>query len=378
MLKQLRSWWRKRTEVHRCRRAPVVLPVRGAVRGRVLLAYIAGPLRGRLTGMHSNEQEVLAMAEELLALGMQVEALDYDSAWRCDPSRWDLVLGFGGLFEEACREGRPGQHRVLYHTGAYLPFQNAAEMARVDDFQRRHAVRLRPRRLVGDYGPASQHLADAIILVGNAWTASTYPAVRPLSTIDPTCNAHWRGLRPGPASRRRGILWAGGNGCLHKGLDLVLDAMPALPASWRLHICGDSDEAEPDFWAHYSSLPDSVHRHGWLHPASPRMREVLDDCAFIILPSCCEGMATSVLAGMACGLVPVVTRETGIDGVGLRIAGLSVEAVGAALREAAGLGDDEVATLAEAARARICERHELPAFRRRFRELVGPFLPAGG
>ncbi len=358
------------------RRPPIVISARGAARGRALLSYITGPLRGRGTGMHSNEQEVLTMAETLAAAGMQVEAIDYDSSWRRAPARWDLVIGFGGLFEEACREGQPGQRRVLYHTGAYLPFQNAAEMARVDDFQRRHSVRLRPRRLVGDYGPASQHLADAIILVGNAWTASTYPSVRPLSIIDPTCNAHWRGPRPGPASRRRGILWAGGNGCLHKGLDLVLDALPALPDGWRLHICGDSDEAEPDFWAHYRSLPRRVHRHGWLHPASPRMREVLDDCAFIILPSCCEGMATSVLAGMACGLVPLVTRESGIDGVGLPITGLSVEAVGTAMRAAAGLADGEVAALAEAALARIRERHELPAFRRRFGELVAPFLPA--
>lgn len=320
------------------------------------------------------------MAAVLAHAGMDVDVLDHDSTWRCDPRRWDLMVGFGGLFEDACRAGHPGQHRVLYHTGAYLPYQNAAEMARIDDFQLRHGVRLRPRRLVGDYGPASQHLADAIILVGNAWTASTYPGVRPVSTIDPTSNAYWRGARPGPPSRRPGILWAGGNGCLHKGLDLVLDAAATLPAGWRLHVCGDSDAAEPDFWSFYRGrLPGSVVRHGWLHPASQRMREVLDDCSFIILPSCCEGMATSVLAGMSCGLVPLVSRQSGIDadGIGLWITELTPASVAATVRDAVGLGDDAVAALAAASLARIGQRHELPAFRRRFAELIGSHLPGG-
>ena len=369
-------------EACRLRQGPLRLPSRHPVgRKRACLSYISGPFRGRLTGMHSNELEVLEMASVLDEMGMDVDVMDYNSTWRGDPSRWDLMVGFGGLYEESCKIGFPGQHRVLYHTGAYLPFQNMSEMARVDDFQRRHGVRLRPRRVVDAYGPASHHLSDAIILVGNEWTASTYQSViRPVSTINPTTNAYWRGPRLSPPASRRGILWSGGSGCLHKGLDLVLDAFASMPAGWDLHICGDNDAAEPDFWAYYHNLPKNVHRHGWLGPASSQMRTVLDACTFIVLPSCCEGMATSVLAGMACGLVPLVSRQSGIDvdGLGILIEGLDVPSVEVALHAATNLPAEQLMALTTACLQRVHERHELAVFRRRFAELIALHLPSVG
>lgn len=349
----------------------------GRAAGRAALLYISRPFRGKVVGFHSNEAEVLAIAGVLASEGMEIFVFDYDSLRTTGLRACNLLIGFGNAFEELCRAGCPGQVRVLYHTGAYLPFQNAAEMQRINDFRVRHGVCLRPRRCVDPYGPASQHLCDGIILIGNDWTASTYESTnRPLATIDPTTNAHWVGLRPGPPSGRRGFLWMGGSGCLHKGLDLVIDAFGVLGPDWDLHICGDDDAAEPDFWDHYRTLPGNIHRHGWVHPASDQMRQVLDQCTFVILPSCSEGMATSVLAGMACGLVPVATRESGIDlhDVGFQISQCSISAVEQALLECRQIEPARLMAMADDCLARIAERHTLAKFSDRFRQLITPYI----
>ena len=376
-LRSLRHAW---TEWQRRRAAPVILPNRsGQGRGRAGLAYVSSPFRGRATGLHSNEAEAHAMSIVLQDAGLEVVVFDFDTNSPPDVRGIDLLIGFGKVFEEACRAGHPGQTRVLYHTGAYLPFQNAAELSRVDDFRRRHGAHLRPRRCVDPYGPASQHIPDGIILLGNAWTASTYASVaRRIETLDPTTNAHWIGPRQLPPAQRRGLLWMGSTGCLHKGLDLVIDAFPTLGTGWELHICGDDSASEPDFWAHYACLPSAIQRHGWVHPASSTMRTILDRCSFVILPSCSEGMATSVLAGMACGLVPIVTKETGIDvdGVGILISSLEVNAVATAMHSAAAMDEGQVTSLAAAAIERIAERHTLEVFTRRFAHLISAYVAA--
>jgi hypothetical protein len=39
----------------------------------------------------------------------------------------------------------------------------------------------------------------------------------------------------------------------------------------------------------------------------------METCAFTILPSCSEGMSSSIATCMYAGLIPLVSRETGVD-----------------------------------------------------------------
>lgn len=52
---------------------------------------------------------------------------------------------------------------------------------------------------------------------------------------------------------------------------------------------------------------------GFVPVTSNLFIKLMNLCSFVILPSCSEGMATGVLTCMNHGLIPIVTRESGID-----------------------------------------------------------------
>ena len=60
------------------------------------------------------------------------------------------------------------------------------------------------------------------------------------------------------------------------------------------------------------SKPNIIH-HGFLNLKSISARKIIESCHFLISPSCSEGQSTSVLAGMTCGLIPILTEECGIN-----------------------------------------------------------------
>ena len=104
-----------------------------------------------------------------------------------------------------------------------------------------------------------------------------------------------------------------GSGLVHKGLDLVLESFKELNSSKiELHIMGPY---ENDFFNPLKNLvskPNIIH-HGFLNLKSISARKIIESCHFLISPSCSEGQSTSVLAGMTCGLIPLITEECGID-----------------------------------------------------------------
>ncbi len=52
---------------------------------------------------------------------------------------------------------------------------------------------------------------------------------------------------------------------------------------------------------------------GFLDITSDGFREIVQECAYVVLPSCSEANAGSVLTGMSAGLIPLVSRECGFD-----------------------------------------------------------------
>jgi glycosyltransferase involved in cell wall biosynthesis len=303
----------------------------------------------------------------LVEAGWTLDVFDFDTALRPEASIYQLVIGFGDAYEHICLRVTPRQIRVFYATGAYLPFQNAAETARVADVLIRHGVRLAPRRHLDRSWPASHYHSQRIFLIGNEWTRSTYPTYgAPITLLSPTTNARWLGPRESPPNKRRGFLWLGSSGQLHKGLDLVIDAARLLPDAIEIHICGDNLRAEPDFWALFGNLPPNIHRHGFVDLGSKKFLGIVESCSFVILPSCSEGMATSVLAGMASGLIPVVTRQCGVDvdGCGMLIEELTPESVSQAMANCLRQKDDVLVKLGLHAHRRVAELHTTSTFQR--------------
>jgi hypothetical protein len=362
------------------RRAPdatervVCLPPTGAEpAGRALVSYLREPViwapdDPRLAG-HSNQWECREIVTLLRGLGYATDVVDFRDHAFVPEDGYDVVLALDGELCRLSAHTRPSL-QLLHLTGAYGPFQNDAERRRIDAVEARRGVRLALRRMVDDVEVAGRALADAdaCTLIGNEWTLGTYPAEHQGKiTPVPVSGSVPLSVRRAPelAPRRREFLWFFGSGAVHKGLDLVLEAFADLP-DYTLRIVGNVD-AEADFWEAYAveaALPN-IHVHGFLDPASRTFRRATRHCFCVIAPSCSEGTSPAIVTMLQMGLLPLVSRQTGVSlpsGAGRYLEDCSIDEIAAAVQELAALTDAEVIAQATASQTRALAQHSRSGF----------------
>ena len=360
--------------------------VRLGGRRSALLCYITRPFVVAPSRGHSNQREVILMADTLHELGFAVDAVDYDSSYPIAYGKYEFVIGFGRAFVGSYKDAGFKGVRALHCTGANIHFSNRAEAVRAREMRRRSGVLLQPRREV--YWPWVYPAvnADFLTIIGNGWTASTYQDIHdvrftlPVPLVEPRASVASDGPLPAPGARS--FLWFSGAGALHKGLDLVLEALGSLPNDVLVHVCGPI-ASESDFVRHYRLLEAQRKGfvfHGFVDIDSDRMRAIAVDCPFVIHPSCSEGSASSVISCMSMGLIPLATREAGVDlgDFGIAIERGDVDSVLTAMKHALGLDDEERAARARAARAHARTHHGEDAYRERLRDSLVEGLSAAG
>ena len=136
---------------------------------------------------------------------------------------------------------------------------------------------------------------------------------------------------------KKNFLWFGSQGLIHKGLDLLLDYFVKHP-DLHLHIGGPIDR-EPRFEkAYFNELykTPNIHTYGFIDIRSELFSELIKKCLFVIYPSCSEGEPGSIMNVMANGLIPIVTKETGIrvKGFGYLIPAVNIKAIESAINVA--------------------------------------------
>ena len=293
----------------------------GSLNKRALMTYVAKPFYMGPELLHrphhSNVPQAIEIAKAFNRLGFIVDIVDWLDDTFIPTSHYDVFFGMHYNFERLLPYLDAKTVKIYYGTGAYWSFEIAAEKARIEDLEKRRGVRLElPVRL----GPNNWvQIADAVIVLGNEWTASTYrPHARKLFTIDNTALpvAEPDLEKKDFVTARQNFLWFGSTGLLHKGLDLVLEAFTEL-RDLHLWVCGPLQaEAEREFIRVYRRElfhTPNIHPIGWISVYSDEFKWLTDHCAFVILASCSEGMSGAVLNCMARGLIPLVSRETGID-----------------------------------------------------------------
>lgn len=113
---------------------------------------------------------------------------------------------------------------------------------------------------------------------------------------------------------RRNFLYFASGSQMQKGLDLLLEIFPKHP-DLHLYICSDY-EKEKDFCdCYHKELYETANIHplGRITVNGPEYSELVGKCAYVITPSCSDGQSGSVVQCMYSGLIPLVTKEVGID-----------------------------------------------------------------
>ncbi len=265
---------------------------------------------------HSNYQESIIIAQSLDILGYSVDIVNNNKETKLDLSQYDLIIGEGlPLYQSLLQHTKA--KRIYYATGSHPLQCTYASLQRLFEFKEKYGCVLTKSTRIQDikWGIAAS-TSDHVICIGNENTKKTFQefGVKNISLIDPTFHLSTKNFKrdlDNINKSRKTALWFGSYGLLHKGLDLTLEAFKN-KKDWTLHVCGYTEQEYE--LIQQVGITDNIYIHGFLDLESESFNEITKNALFVILPSCSEGIATSVITAMGrTAMIPIVTKESGVD-----------------------------------------------------------------
>ncbi len=328
-----------------------------AAERRALVSYITHPFSIPRSDprfyRHINIWHAEEIVRSLNRLGFIVDVIDYRDTGFVPQKPYDLFLGHGGVnFTGIASRLPPAARKIYFSTGSYWQFHNQAEQQRFADLKQRRGIDLPADRYIHNGEEQALQVADAIFAIGNQATRETYRQfdnvyMLPITTLyDDRVEWFPKDYDQG----RKQFLYYAGGGAVHKGLDLILEAFSG--TDFHLWVCG---RIEADFERAYTrELHEmkNIHLARLIQPRGCRYYELTRRCNYALLASCSEGSAHSVVECMNQGLIPAVTRASGIDidSYGRLLEPPTVGEIRRAVEELAGLSPEQCRQQSESAR----------------------------
>jgi hypothetical protein len=339
---------------------------------RALLSYTTFPFictESELTG-HSNRWEARCIARLLNEQGFAVDVVDFEDNSFIPRHNYSLCIDNGHQLERLSKYLPSDCTTVFHATTSHWLFQNQAEYTRLLALARRKGFILAPRRTL----PFSKNaeLAEHITLTGNETTAETYAHVKKKITRIPVSTTHeFDVFERDYLAARKNFVWIGGSGSVHKGLDLVIEAFTGRDGS-HLDIFGKID---PDFFEAYRDILTSqktITYHGFVDPGSEEFKTAVSNSASIIFPSCSESTSTAVVTAMHAGLIPLVSREAGIEvsDFGIELANATVEIIKQAVETIEQTPPEKLKSKSLRARDYVRNHHSRENFEKAYRDFL--------
>lgn len=317
----------------------------------VLISYIILPFTVGLNHpsfySHTNLWECMQIAKTWLNHGYNVDVIDWDNSSFLPKKEYSVFIDIHANMERIAPHLRSNCKKILHITGAHWQFQNAAELKRLSDLEKRRGIRLHPRRQVEP--SCGIEFADCATILGNSFTQETFAyAGKPLYPIPLSTTVQFPPMEKDFKKICRNFLWLGSTGMVHKGLDLVLEAFSELP-EYTLTVCGPVNK-ESDFEKAYFKLlyqTPNIKTLGFTDIRSVQFLGVVKNTSALIYPSCSEGQAGSVITCLHAGLIPIISYESGVDvhDFGIILKTCSIEEIKASVREIAQRPKAELLTM---------------------------------
>ncbi|HCZ9271959.1 TPA: hypothetical protein O4G62_003532 [Vibrio alginolyticus] len=314
-------------------------------KGKVLVSFIVHPYLKKLNN-HPNTRELFCIVECFNNLGYNVDVVDYRK--KKHKGSYDIVFGFGSCYDYAL-VNNPDATKILYSTGSPIYFQNSESVKCIKRIQHKKKSILdnvdRYLRITEEDWGTQLVLSDSIISIGDDRTKSLFKEYNDNVFLLPPL-VEYRKVTVDFFSRlkEKQYLWFGGKGSVHKGLDLVLEQF--VKSGEKLYIAGP---IENELEIYSTELEQSnITYLGMIDIYSSVFEDLMHKVSFIILPSCSEGSATSVLTCIySANLIPIISEQCGL---GFLESKIEIETLtGRGLREsldkARGYTDQELITM---------------------------------
>ena len=348
--------------------------------GIVLISYVVHPFliteQELNKATHTNPFECLEMVQVFLDLGYAVDVIHFENKVFLPKKAYAMLVDIHKNIERLTPFLLATCIKLHYITGAHWLFHNKSEYQRLADLQRRRGVTLLPHRTVQ---PSKNiEYADQLAGLGNALIHGTYAyAQKPIYSLPLAFATIFPSLEKSLKERsHKHFVWIGGGGAVHKGLDLVLECFKHMP-EYDLTICGPVP-SEPDFVDLYRKElyeTPNIHLVGRINVRGAQFQEIVNKAVAIIYPSCSEGTPGSVVTAMYAGLIPIVSKEAGIDvhDFGFLLEENSLSEIIRRVKQVSELADDERVQMSLRAKMYAEEHFTRQKFYEAFKKLVsGP------
>jgi glycosyltransferase involved in cell wall biosynthesis len=264
---------------------------------------------------HQNLKQSRLIAKILSEFGFIVDVADIGARKIAPKYSYDLIISHKYDLDLSTIALKEKAIKLYLSTGLNHIVNNRNLVKRYDEIYQRRNCKLTPRRLT-DENMSFIEKADYIVGFGNQFTMNTWS--KHFSQPKYCFNNYGIPIQPitekSFEAARQNFLYFASGGNVGKGLAHLLEVFPKLE-NLNLYVCG-SFRSEPDFCnCYHKELFDTsnIHPIGWVRIDSKKFMDILNQCAYVVLPSCSEGQAGSVVQCMYAGLIPVVTKEVGID-----------------------------------------------------------------
>lgn len=239
-----------------------------------------------------------------------------------EPNKYNMLFGSTPHFSQAAHSLPPRVTKIFYSTGMHWAFQNRMLQQRMEMLENRRSVSIEDLREVTE--DFDIDIADYIILIGDMFTQKSFinNCNIPEDCMYRVTNAGFDELNVGAdninewkgKNCQKNFLWLAGGGPILKGLDIALEVFKDL-TDIHLHVCGNIQSNEKFINIYRDELyeTDNIHTYEWVDLHSSEFEKLTQKCGFHLFPSCSEGISGAVINTMHQGVIPVVTREAGIN-----------------------------------------------------------------
>lgn len=340
---------------------------------KCLLAYITKPFIKGTKASHPNYFEAKAIAAVLDELNYDVDVCFFCNDKFKNFNKYDLIIGLGDSFDNSINKVRGGKNvaRVFYATGANFISSFYNEIERWIDLYDKKGIIVAPSRFGLPKNPQisiqSMKSVDGIITVGGQWCASTYnmwgKCIYQVGVI-PFTKYSYTDMNRNISLCRCSFLWLGGKGLVHKGLDIILETFVRM-SNYNLYIACNYEKG---FWDKYADElnKENIHYVGFVNTNSSKFYELANKCAYTIGTSCSEGTCTSIVTCMCTGLIPITSKESGID-YGHVIDDCNSDSIVEMITELNKKSDEEIQADMERTYKYVSENYTEDIFRRKFK-----------